>query len=226
MVVDRDIMSSGLMANALVRDLNCEAVGVPHSELLRVLETKSFDILIVSADLNGKPGSGIDLANAASCAQPELPIAILMDSTTRETVINAFRSGARGVFDRDEPVDSFLDCVEQVRKGLIWAGAMATAYLLEALRNLPTHATLTQDLLAALTARESQVVQHAARGETNKTIAKALGLSEHTVKNYLFRAFEKLGVSNRIELLYLLTARGSSPASLSAPQGTKEADES
>ena len=45
---------------------------------------------------------------------------------------------------------------------------------------------------------------------TNKTIASELNLSEHTVKNYLFRAFEKLGVSSRVELLFYLTIRGHS----------------
>jgi DNA-binding NarL/FixJ family response regulator len=53
-------------------------------------------------------------------------------------------------------------------------------------------------------------VQCAATGQTNKAIASELGLSEHTVKNYLFRAFEKLGVSSRVELLFYLTVRGHS----------------
>jgi DNA-binding NarL/FixJ family response regulator len=51
-------------------------------------------------------------------------------------------------------------------------------------------------------------VQCAAKGKTNKAIASELGLSEHTVKNYLFRAFDKLGVSSRVELLFYLTLRG------------------
>jgi two-component system nitrate/nitrite response regulator NarL len=51
-------------------------------------------------------------------------------------------------------------------------------------------------------------VQCAAKGKTNRAIANELGLSEHTVKNYLFRAFEKLGVSSRVELLFYLTVRG------------------
>ena len=63
-------------------------------------------------------------------------------------------------------------------------------------------------------------MQHAAKGKTNRAIANDLGLSEHTVKNYLFRAFEKLGVSNRVELLFYLTIRGHSfgPASSDEPE--------
>jgi DNA-binding NarL/FixJ family response regulator len=51
-------------------------------------------------------------------------------------------------------------------------------------------------------------VKCAAMGKTNKVIATELGLSENTVKNYLFKSFEKLGVSNRVELLFYLTLRG------------------
>src|SRR5207249_5359962 len=57
-----------------------------------------------------------------------------------------------------------------------------------------------------LSKREIQVAEAAAQGQTNKQIAGALRLSEHTVKNYLFRIFEKLGVSNRMELLFFLSA--------------------
>jgi DNA-binding NarL/FixJ family response regulator len=49
------------------------------------------------------------------------------------------------------------------------------------------------------------VAQSAAAGKTNKQIAGELGLSEHTVKNYLFRVFEKLGISTRVELLLRLS---------------------
>ena len=49
------------------------------------------------------------------------------------------------------------------------------------------------------------MAQSAAAGKTNKQIAGELGLSEHTVKNYLFRVFEKLGISTRVELLLRLS---------------------
>jgi DNA-binding CsgD family transcriptional regulator len=61
----------------------------------------------------------------------------------------------------------------------------------------------SQDI-SALTKRELEVVRQAGEGLNNRQIAEKLGLSEHTVKNYIFRIFEKIGVSSRVELLFYL----------------------
>jgi DNA-binding CsgD family transcriptional regulator len=52
-----------------------------------------------------------------------------------------------------------------------------------------------------MTKREAEVVRLAVEGLSNREIGQQLGLTEHTVKNYLFRVFDKLGVSNRVELV-------------------------
>jgi len=67
--------------------------------------------------------------------------------------------------------------------------------------------------LNLLAEREGQVVSLVADGLTNRDIAAQLGLSEHTVSNYLFRIYNKLGVSNRVELvLYVMKQREQSRA--------------
>jgi DNA-binding CsgD family transcriptional regulator len=109
---------------------------------------------------------------------------------------------------RQRPTTEFLDCVEHVRKGYIWAGREETNSLLETLKNIPAPGGSTPNISTPLTRRELEVVQCAAKGKTNQAIATELGLSQHTVKNYLFRAFEKLGISSRGELLFYLATRG------------------
>lgn len=207
-IVDRDSMTSDLLATALARDSGFESAVIQAGDLLSALSASDVNLVVIGAEIDLKPGNGFNLALSVARAHPGVSIVILLNNTSHDSVITAFRSGARGVFSRQLPMSEFLDCVERVGKGFIWAGPAETAHLLSAMKSIPSPNMMTDADSATLTARELQVVQYAATGKTNKMIAGELGLSEHTVKNYLFRAFEKLGVSSRIELLFYLTMRG------------------
>ena len=207
-IVDRDSMTSDLLANALARDCGFESAVVRAADLLSALSASDVDLVVIGAEIDLKPGNGFNLALSVAHAHPGVSIVILLNNPSHDSVITAFRSGATGVFSRQLPMSEFLDCVEHVGKGFIWAGPVETAHLLSAMKSIPSPNLLTSADSATLTARELQVVQFAATGKTNKMIAGELSLSEHTVKNYLFHAFEKLGVSSRIELLFYLTMRG------------------
>jgi DNA-binding NarL/FixJ family response regulator len=224
-IVGRDSLTSSLLADCLVHNLKCESLAVRHTDVLRLLGTSEVDLVIIGADLNSIAGAGFDLAGAVSSAHPSIPIIILLDEPVKDLVIRAFHSGARGVFNPQDSMSEFVDCVEHVRKGSIWAGKEVTNAFLEAFRSIPAPSLLSRDDSPALSTRELQVVQCAARGKTNKAIAMELRLSEHTVKNYLFKAFEKLGVSSRVELLFYLTVRGHSfPTPIAqAEEGAAEA---
>jgi DNA-binding NarL/FixJ family response regulator len=224
-IVGKYTMSSSLIADALMRDLKCESVETRPSDLLQTLATTNIDLVIITADITSRQGSGFELAKAVSMEYPNLPTVILIDEPTRETTIKALRAGARGVFNRQMSLSQFIDCVEHVRNGFIWAGPEETTFLLEAIRNVPGAGEVSDSNLQTLTARELQVVRSAASGKTNRAIASELNLSEHTIKNYLFRSFEKLGVSSRVELLFYLTMRGHTFNSTNAAQeGTTSAN--
>lgn len=217
-VVGRDSLASASLAETLIHSLGWNAVAAQSADLLRALEATESSLVIISSELNPKAGTGFDLATRVSCAHPNASIVILLDSPSREAVLKAFHSGARGVFYRQEPITEFIDCVEHVRRGSIWAGKEVSDIFLETFRSLPAPGMPLNGGSKSLTKRELQVVQCAARGKSNRTIASELFLSEHTVKNYLFRAFEKLGVSSRVELLFHLTLQGQSPGPPRAPE--------
>jgi len=208
LIVDRDEMSSDLLATRLAQDGSIHATGLRSANLMDQMADGRVQLVVIGSDLNHDTRSGFDLAQTVRRVHPDVPIVILLNHSTRESVTNAFRSGARGVFSRQQPITDFLDCIEHVRKGFIWAGPQEATLLLEAFNSVPLLNMLTANDALPLTMRELQVVKCAARGRTNRVIAAELRLSEHTVKNYLFRAFEKLGVSNRVELLFYLTQRG------------------
>jgi DNA-binding CsgD family transcriptional regulator len=129
---------------------------------------------------------------------------ILLEVDSRESVTASFRCGAVGIFCRTEPLSELPTCIERVSRGEIWARRNHSQFLLEALRSTPSCEGIESGRVGLLSHRELQVAECAAQGQSNKQIADRLGLSEHTIKNYLFRIFEKLEVSNRFELLFLL----------------------
>ena len=207
-IVDRDSMTSDLLAAALAQDQTYSVRVFTCEDLMKNLNGPPLDLLVIAADAKLHTRTGLDLAANVTRAHPGTAVVVLLNHSSRDAVVNSFRCGARGVFSREESVAEFIACIQHVRKGLMWAGSRETSILLEAFRSLPAPSPVMAINAPALTGRELQVVQHAATGKTNRAIAADLGLSEHTVKNYLFRAFEKLGVSSRIELLFYLTLRG------------------
>jgi len=120
-------------------------------------------------------------------------------------VIDAFRSGAHGVIFRDEPLETLSKCIHAVHQGQVWANSQHLGYLLETLAQVKPLRLQDARGTNLLSPREERVVHLVAEGLTNRQISTELELSEHTVRNYLFKIFDKLGVSTRVELvLYCL----------------------
>jgi two-component system, NarL family, nitrate/nitrite response regulator NarL len=206
-IVGQDVMGSSLLATMIKGELNCEAIVTRASELMTLLSNSATDVAVINADINSKPGAGYELAEAVSKKYPDVRIVMLIEQPTRDATISSLRAGACGIFNRQLPIGHFVDCVKHVRDGSIWAGPTETKLLLSAIREIPSLSIFTQDPSILLSTRELQVVRAAASGRTNREIAVELRLSEHTVKNYLFRAFEKLGVSSRAQLLFYLATK-------------------
>jgi DNA-binding NarL/FixJ family response regulator len=146
-------------------------------------------------------------------------VIMLLDASERASVVEAFRAGARGVFCRTEPMETLAKCITCAHRGQVWANSQELEYLLEALSEAMSMRSADNDL-SLLTKRERDVVLCVAEGLSNREIAHRLKLTEHTVKNYLFRVFDKLGVSSRVEVvLYAFKlARSSKPdTQLSVP---------
>jgi DNA-binding NarL/FixJ family response regulator len=138
---------------------------------------------------------------------------MLLDRPDPELVVDAFRAGSRGVFARSESdINLLCKCIRRVVEGQVWADSAQLHYVLEAFSSGPSDREQPRErALSLLTAREETVVRLVAEGMGNREIAQQLNLSEHTVKNYLFRIFEKLGFSNRVELVLYAIAKLNQP---------------
>jgi DNA-binding NarL/FixJ family response regulator len=178
------------------------------SELLKQVAEHHPDIAVVSSTLVGDPQGGLKIIRELRVAAPTtLPI-VLLDCSESEQVIDAFSGGARGVVCQSDPVKVLCKCIRNVHAGQIWANGRELQWIVKSLGDRePAHVVSTKGL-PLLTQREEQIVNMVIEGLPNQDIADKLGVSAHTVKNHLFHVYEKLGVSNRVELgLYAQSKR-------------------
>jgi DNA-binding NarL/FixJ family response regulator len=204
LIADRNRMGNQLLAESLGRDPRFEIVAAARlTDVLSIVTNLQPDLAVISADFDDAPKKGLQVTRTLNKRNPSVRIVVLLQSSTRESVIAAFRCGAAGVFCRSQSLSELGSCIERVSRGEIGANQSHSEMLLDAFRTSPSVEGMANKI-GKLSPRELQVAEHATQGESNRQIADRLGLSEHTVKNYLFHVFEKLGVSNRFELLFLM----------------------
>jgi len=194
-----------LLADALRNDRGLQVVAETSNseELLAAITRVPIDVVVISHNLDDQPGHGIHVLREMRALRPQIKGVILLDSSKPQEILECFRAGAKGIFSKQERLESLCKCIRSVHEGQIWARSVDLDQALEAFANLPSVHATNHKGIELLSERERQVVQHMAGGMTNREIAQALNLSPHTVKNYLFRIFDKLGVSSRTELLSL-----------------------
>lgn len=105
------------------------------------------------------------------------------------------------MFCRAEPLQTLSKCIHAVHQGQIWANSSQLRSVLEAFANATPLSVTNAQGRSLLTKREMDVVTLVVDGASNRDVAAKLGLTEHTVSNYLFRIYEKLGISSRVELV-------------------------
>ena len=220
LVADSTLMGNQLLAAALKRNRHFCVVGTAEtSEQVLAALRSPLDIVVVSASIGNRHSSGFHLTRRVRATHPDVRVITLLDRSEPDSVVESFRAGASGVFCRDEPLEVLWSCIQNVYDGKIGANNDELKFVVEALVS-STLPRLTAGNACLLTPREQKVVSLVAEGLTNQQIADELNLSQHTIKNYLLRMFEKLEVSTRVELVF--AALGHPDAAKSYPITAKE----
>jgi len=212
LVADNSRIHTHLLADSLKSDPLFEVIpfDAGPGSLVLAVTGMDIDVLVISANLKEQPSRGLGVLRELRSVAPNVRAVVLMDSLKGEGILSAFRAGARGIFGKSQPVELLCKCVRCVHEGQIWADSREMSVAVEALASAPTVRAVNARGLSLLSKRELQVVRCLAEGLSNREIAERLELSQHTVKNHLFRVFDKLGVSSRIELLFM-TLRDAGP---------------
>ena len=204
-LADNTSIHCQLLADAVKRDRRIEVVASVSTEreLLELTSKIAFDVALIALQLDDVGSGRFDVVRELRYRSPDVRNIVLLDASRREVVIDALRAGTRGIFPRNGTLKMLCKCVRRVYEGQIWAASSELTSTLDSIAaasEIRAVDTKKQDLLSK---RERQVVIAVAEGLTNREIGERLGLSRHTIKNYLLHIFDKLGVSNRVELLFL-----------------------
>ncbi len=196
LVDDHEVVRLGLKS-LMERHTGFEVVGeaaTEHEAVQRALEYKP-DIVLMDIRLAG--GSGIEACEQIMMQLPETKVIMLTSFADDEMLFAAIRAGATGYVLKQVGSNELIRAVEAAARGEATLDPSLTQRVFSEVRR-----SIQQEEAAAftdLTAQEMQVLGAIAEGKTNREIAKALYLSEGTVRNYVSSILSKLGVSNRAE---------------------------
>jgi two-component system, NarL family, response regulator DesR len=185
-VAEDQAMVLGALARLLDLEPDLEVVGRAEDGIaaLDIVQRLRPDVLVSDIEMPGR--TGIEVAAAIKAAGMPTRVIIITTFGRSGYLRRAMEAGVRGYLLKDAPAEMLADAVRQVAAG----GRAIAPELAEAAWDAPAD---------PLTDRERSVLRLAEEGRSNKDIARALGLSPGTVRNYLSEAASKLGAANRIE---------------------------
>ena len=145
--------------------------------------------------------TGIEVLRDLASTEDPVRVIILTAAIEKRQIVEALQLGARGILLKDAAVPLVTKCIQTVLTGDYWVDHEAVSSLVDYLKRLQREAPekISQKALD-FTPREHEIISAIVSGRSNKEIAAKLSISEDTVKHHLSNIFDKVGVSNRLEL--------------------------
>jgi DNA-binding NarL/FixJ family response regulator len=213
-LADANRMGCQLLADKIQRHGHLRVVGsaTTREEAISAVRNLQPDIAVISSRLQDGKFAGLLALRELHTLQTRPRVIMLLDDDQPKLVVEAFRNGADGIFcNRTAVATEVRKCIQCVYKGQIWANNTYLEHIVKALMQAPVVGVAKTAVIRALSKREEEVARLVASGLSNREIAERLSLSWHTVKNHLFRVFEKLAISTRIELFLYISSRYKEP---------------
>ena len=171
------------------------ALGDPEL-VAAVLREHRPDLLVL--DLRMPSMDGMALLRRLRAEGCDTPALILTMSDSEADLAAALRAGVRGYLLKDMEPEEVIGAIERAARGEITFAPAMTVKLAQLLQTGST-GKQRKGLLDSLTERERQILEHLARGESNKAIARTLDISHDTVKLHVRHILSKLGLTSRVE---------------------------
>lgn len=190
---------------ALEKDLEVVAQTDTLSQTFNVVSSTPADVILFEAGLSPNPAESV--SEVIRRSQPGTKVIVISHFTGEEETVDYLRRGVRGILTRSVSPDLLVRCVRKVSVGETWLDNQGVNWVIEAYRTQAEHGASPKQQLR-LSEKEMLIIGGVTQGLKNKEIAMEVGTTEQVVKNYLRKIYDKLGVSDRLELaLYSMHRR-------------------
>jgi DNA-binding NarL/FixJ family response regulator len=186
---------------ALEDDLRVVAQADSLENLRAAIQRYPTDIVLLEGSLLAGTANVIpDLLRIA----PDVKLIVQAVATDENQTVEFYRRGVRGIVSRSISPDLLVRCVRRIAAGETWIDNQSVSWVIEAYR-AQASAMVNPRIQPKLSPKEMALITCITQGKRNKEIAFQLGTTEQVIKNYLRKIYDKLGVSDRLELaLYCL----------------------
>lgn len=171
---------------------------VPRLQTTEFVSRLQPDVVLLDTTV---PGMGVvELIRRLNQSSPATKLLLLIPARDDALILEAMKAGAKGYLSRDATAADLAKAIQAVHHGELWVERKLTARLIEgeAVSDLGGEDRPGR-MQAVLTSREQEILRVLASGATNKEIARALFISEKTVKCHLNHIFQKLHVTRRLQ---------------------------
>lgn len=203
---DHALFRVGLQGLLEQRGIEVIAAVAEGSEGLVLAEELQPDIILL--DLRMPDMSGLEVLQEARERAIKIPVVMLTTSNEEQDLVEALRNGAQGYLLKDMEPDELVSALRDIEKGKNVVAQGLTDVLARMVQGDPAEEEKKQSPFSELTPRELEILCLLADGQSNKVIARNLGISDGTVKLHVKAILRKLEVHSRVEAAVIAVEQG------------------
>ncbi len=212
LIDDHALFRAGLQGLLEQRNIEVIAAVGTGAEGLRLAQELAPDVVLL--DLRMPEIGGLEVLRRLREANPHVPVVMLTTSSDEQDLVESLRLGARGYLLKDMEPDNLVSTLRDIVEGKTIVTPELTGILAKVVQQgEPAAGEERTKPFDELTPREREILCHVSEGQSNKVIARRLGISDGTVKLHVKAILRKLGVHSRVEAAVMAVERGLSQKS-------------
>lgn len=215
LIDDHSLFRAGLSDLLTRREIEVVASVGECTEGLQIADKEELDIVLL--DMRMPEMDGISVLKKLKEAHPDLPVAMLTTSSDESDLVGALRNGAQGYLLKDMEPDDLVVALREVIAGKTVVAPDLATVLANAVQAESKPKAEKEDPFAILTPREFEILTLLAEGQSNKVIARNLGISDGTVKLHVKAILRKLNISSRITAAVMAVEHGVKKSPITMP---------